>query len=69
MKSKSLFTQYMEEFSASSQEYCCYCCEPRSGNSCCQENHFVEFKDLYEEDQIAIIEHELQMAFELENKQ
>lgn len=65
MKVKSLFQEYKEEFMASSQEYCCYCCEPRTGNSCCQENHFVEFKDLYEEDQIAIIENELQMAFDL----
>lgn len=65
MKVKSLFQQYMEEFKASSQEYCCYCLEPRGGIGCCQENHFVEFKDLYEEDQIAIIEGELQMAFDL----
>ena len=46
--------------------YCCYCLEPQGEKiTCCFENHFVEFKDLYEEDQIAIIENELQMAFDL----
>lgn len=36
--------------------YCCYCCEPKTYGSCCQENHFVEFQDLYEEDKEAMIE-------------
>jgi hypothetical protein len=36
--------------------YCCYCCEPKTYGSCCQENHFVEFADLYEEDKEAMIE-------------
>ena len=35
--------------------YCCYCCEPKSYGSCCQENHFVEFEDLYEEDREEMI--------------
>ena len=66
MKMKSLYQQYKEEFMASSTEYCCYCLEPRDGKTgCCQENHFVEFKDLYPEDQSQIIEDELQLAFDL----
>ena len=36
--------------------YCCYCCEPKTYGSCCQENHFVEFADLYEEDKEVMIE-------------
>lgn len=36
--------------------YCCYCCEPKTYGSCCGENHFVEFEDLYEEDKDAMIE-------------
>jgi hypothetical protein len=36
--------------------YCCYCCEPKAYGSCCGENHFVPFEDLYEEDQEAMIE-------------
>lgn len=35
--------------------YCCYCCEPKTYGSCCGENHFVEFADLYEEDKEAMI--------------
>jgi len=37
-------------------EYCCYCCEPKTSGSCCYENHFVPFGDLYEEDKEAMIE-------------
>jgi len=36
--------------------YCVYCTEPKTYGSCCGENHFVEFGDLYEEDQEAMIE-------------
>jgi hypothetical protein len=36
--------------------YCCYCCEPRNYGSCCGENHFVPFEDLYDEDKEAMIE-------------
>jgi len=36
--------------------YCVYCTEPKTSGSCCSENHFVEFGDLYEEDQEAMIE-------------
>jgi len=32
--------------------YCCYCLQPQADKiGCCYENHFVEFKDLYPEDQ------------------
>lgn len=36
--------------------YCCYCCQPKESGGCCQENHFVEFAELYEEDQEMLIE-------------
>lgn len=30
--------------------YCCYCGEEQADKlSCCQENHFVPFEDLYED--------------------
>jgi hypothetical protein len=33
-------------------EFCAYCFEERADKiSCCQENHFIEFKDLDEETQ------------------
>jgi hypothetical protein len=37
-------------------EYCCYCTNPKNYGSCCGENHFVPFEDLYEEDKEAMIE-------------
>jgi hypothetical protein len=38
-------------------QYCCYCSEGRGSRlSCCQENHFVPFDDLYPEDQAALLE-------------
>ena len=36
--------------------YCCYCAELKTSGSCCHENHFVPFEDLYEEDKEAMIE-------------
>jgi hypothetical protein len=55
---KTLFEQYREQFS--DILYCCYCLEPKGESySCCQENHFIEFKDLDIEDQKEIIEAEL----------
>jgi hypothetical protein len=64
MKVKSLFEQYKQEFMQSSVTYCCYCCQPQEGKiGCCQENHFVEFRDLYPEDQQAIISEELELVF------
>ena len=36
--------------------YCCYCTNPKTYGSCCGENHFVPFEDLYEEDKEAMIE-------------
>jgi len=55
---KSLFEQYREQFS--DILYCCYCLEPKGESySCCQENHFIEFKDLDIEEQKEIINDEL----------
>jgi hypothetical protein len=37
--------------------YCVYCVTPKGDSySCCQENHFVPFNDLYPEDQAALLE-------------
>jgi hypothetical protein len=59
---KSLFEQYREQFS--DIEYCCYCLEPKGEKwHCCQENHFIEFKDLDIEDQKFIIDSELDDNF------
>ena len=39
--------------------YCVYCLTPKGDSfSCCQENHFVPFDDLYPEDQAALLEDE-----------
>ncbi len=55
---KTLFEQYREQFA--DILYCCYCLEPKGESwSCCDENHFIEFKDLYIEDQKFIIDSEL----------
>ena len=55
---KTLFQQYQEQFS--DILYCCYCLEPKGESySCCQENHFIEFKDLDIEEQKEIINAEL----------
>ena len=55
---KTLFQIYLEEFS--DILYCCYCLEPKGESySCCQENHFIEFKDLDIEEQKEIINAEL----------
>jgi hypothetical protein len=37
-------------------DYCCYCTEPKTSGSCCGENHFVPFEDLYDDDKEAMIE-------------
>lgn len=64
MKVKSLYEQFKQEFMSSSELYCCYCTQPHEGKiGCCQENHFVPFSDLYEEDQRDIINNEIEQSF------
>jgi len=55
---KSVFVQYSEHFS--DIHYCPYCLAIK-GNKivCCQEADFIEFKDLYPEQQKEIIQQEL----------
>jgi hypothetical protein len=55
---KTLFQTYVEEFS--DIHYCPYCLRIK-GNKivCCQEADFIEFKDLYPEQQKEIIQQEL----------
>jgi hypothetical protein len=61
---KEFYQQMKEEFLRSDTEYCYYCLEPKDDKrSCCQENHFGCFKDLYEEDQHYIITAEYELAF------
>ena len=39
--------------------YCCYCLESKGDKyQCCEENHFVPFDDLYEDQQAQILEDE-----------
>jgi hypothetical protein len=55
---KSLFQTYLEEFS--DIKYCPYCLTIKGNRIvCCQEADFIEFKDLYPEQQKQIIEDEL----------
>jgi len=55
---KTVFVQYSEHFS--DIHYCPYCLTIK-GNKivCCQEADFIEFKDLYPEQQKEIIQQEL----------
>jgi hypothetical protein len=51
------FKMEIEDDLRSSGNYCCYCLNPQDGKlSCCQENHFIPFDDLYEEDKQMLIE-------------
>jgi len=67
MKVKSLYEEFRKEYLDSDTLYCCYCTEIQTGYSCCQENHFVRFVDLYPEDQQAIIDNEYDNAFNQPN--
>ena len=65
MRMKEYQQQLINEHMKSDETYCCYCMEPQGEKwHCCQENHFVEFKDLYEEDQKEIINAEYDRAYE-----
>ena len=63
MKMQSLYEEYKQEFMQSSQEYCCYCGDVRSGVGCCGENHFVTFADMDEDTQRDSINFEIESAF------
>ena len=55
---KTLFEQYSEHFS--DIHYCPYCLTIKGDKIvCCQEADFIEFKDLYPEQQKEIIQQEL----------
>ena len=55
---KTLFQTYLDEFS--DIHYCPYCLSTKGEKIvCCQEADFIEFKDLYPEQQKQIIEDEL----------
>ncbi len=55
---KSVFVQYSEHFS--DIHYCPYCLAIKGDKIvCCQEADFIEFKDLYPEQQKEIIQQEL----------
>jgi len=59
-KVKTFKEEIESELRNSDQKYCCYCLEPQTSFSCCQENHFVTFNDLYEEDQSALIQQQIE---------
>lgn len=51
------FRMEIEDDLRSRGNYCCYCLNPQDGKLfCCQENHFIPFDDLYDEDKQALIE-------------
>lgn len=55
---KTLYQTYLDEFS--DIHYCPYCLTTKGEKIvCCQEADFIEFKDLYPEQQKQIIEDEL----------
>lgn len=57
MKLKTFAQEIKEELMSSQTQYCCYCLTPKGDKyHCCQENDFVTFADLYEEDQKFLIE-------------
>lgn len=59
---KSFVDQFMEENSET--EYCAYCLDPKGDKyHCCQENHFIPFKELDGETQLEIMKEELQNAY------
>jgi hypothetical protein len=60
MKLKNFRQEIRDELMRSTTQYCCYCGDRKGGKYvCCGEAHFVHFGDLYEEDQDAIIQDEL----------
>jgi hypothetical protein len=60
MSKVKAFRQEIEsELQSSDQLYCCYCTSPKRSYSCCGENHFVTFNDLYPEDQQGLIQDQL----------
>lgn len=63
MKFKNFYEEIRSEFMASEQEYCAYCCSVREGTGCCGENHWIEFKDLENDEQDAIINEEFNKAY------
>lgn len=53
-------SELKSEFMASDTEYCVYCLEPKGDKrSCCEENHFVPFRDLDIEDQEYMLDDEV----------
>jgi hypothetical protein len=67
MKLKALQEQLRQGLMQSHQLYCCYCLEPQGSKiSCCGENHFLAFRDLYEADQdYLLIEEASQVLYDV----
>ena len=60
MTRNELRKEIEQSLRSSGELYCCYCSEAKWGKiSCCKENHFVPFGDLYEDQQEAIIEEQM----------
>lgn len=45
-----------EDLMSSSTEYCCYCGQEKHRFSCCGENHFETYADMYPDDQQYILD-------------
>ena len=64
MKLKSLYEQYVEEFSASDEKYCAYCLVINGGNGCdCGQHAWRHFSELDENSQKQIINEKLSIPF------
>ena len=48
--------QIYEELMDDSTLYCVYCGQSKYRISCCGENHYVPYADMYPEDQMAILD-------------
>lgn len=60
MKMKSFRDEIHNELMQSDTLYCVYCTEPKGDRTtCCSEYHFVNFSNLYPQDQDAIIQEQL----------
>jgi hypothetical protein len=40
--------------------YCCYCGDVKTRHTCCQENHFIAYSEMYPEDQQDLLEYEME---------
>ena len=70
MKMKEFEQELIKEHMQSDEEYCAYCMYPRYDKiSCCQENHWLRFRDFDTDTQKEFIADELMEYEEWSKKQ